>query len=182
MIRWIIYLIAAMLFDVVAIVLSPLLALTARDRVGPIDNNNGTAIEPRLPVFLSWFDTAEDNSLLGDSAHKLRHANSSRYWQMFCWLVRNHGYGFRWSVLAAPMDHFKLLFDGDVKINRNNGRYGVLRASMGSYWQYKRVTPIGQTGYCWMLNFGWLLDDTSQDRALFMFSPRIVKITGASNA
>lgn len=182
MIRWSCYLIVAMLFDVVAIVLSPLLALTARDRVGPVDNNNGAAIEPRLPVFLSWFDTAMDNSLLGDSAHKMRHANSSRYWQMLCWLARNRGYGFRWTVLAAPMTPVDVVFDGDAKINRNNGRFGVLRVRMDSYWQYKRVTPIGQTGYCWMLNFGWLLDDTDQDKALFMFSPRIVKITGVSNA
>lgn len=38
--------------------------------------------------------------------------------------------------------------------------------------------------YCWMLNFGWLLDDPSQEKALFMCSPRlaVVHLLGEKHA
>ena len=179
MIRWIIYLLFSLFMQVVALFVTPLLPAFAYPRLGKVDNGNGEAVEPRLPKWLSWFDTP-DNSLLGDN--NWRNSHNGGYWSKVAWLYRNCIYYFKWSVLAAPMDTYKILFDGDPKINRNNGRFGVLRVSMGSYWQYKMVKPIGKTGYCWMLNFGWLLDDTSKDKALFMFSPRLVKITGVSNA
>ena len=40
---------------------------------------------------------------------------------------------------------------------------------------YKIVRPL--FGRVFEDNFGWLLDDTSKERALFMFSPRIKKTT-----
>jgi hypothetical protein len=39
------------------------------------------------------------------------------------------------------------------------------------YWQYKSVRPF--LGRIIVLNMGWLLDDPSQEKALFMFSPRL---------
>ena len=179
MIRWIIYLLFSLFMQVVALFVTPLLPAFAYPRLGKVDNGNGEAVEPRLPKWLAWFDTT-DNSLFGDK--NWRNSHSGGYASMVMWLYRNSLYGLKWTVLAAPMTPIDVVFDGDPKINRNNGHFGVLRVKMDGYWQYKRVTPIGKTGYCWMLNFGWLLDDTDQDKALFMFSPRIVKITGVSNA
>lgn len=147
--------------------------LFAVDRFGPVDNNNGHAVEPRLPWLLAWLDTP-DNSLLGDFNHRIRHAGSPRYWQMTCWLARNRAYGFKWGPLAAPMT--TRIIDGDIKINCNTATFGTLRISMGRFWQWKRVKQIRKTGYCWMPNFGWLLDDASQDKALFLFSPRIARV------
>lgn len=176
--RWTIYLLVSFVMQLVALVITPLLPLFASPREGRSENGNVIAVGPRLPRWLAWFDTP-DNDLYGDP--KWRTSHDGGHWSQVGWLYRNSLYQFKWSVLSAPIDRFKVMFDGDRLINRNNGHYGELRVKMGDYWQYKLVKPIGSTGYCWMLNFGWLLDDTSQDRALFMFSPRLVKITFQGN-
>lgn len=175
MIRWIVYLAMALTAEVVAMLTCWIWPWFARVRYGAINNAHEKACEPRLPAGLCWFDTP-DNSLLGDRAHKARHAHSSDYWQMTCWLARNRAYGFKWGPLAAPMDVEGQQITGDPTINRNNSHFGTLRITMGPYWQYKLVKRIANTGYGWMVNLGWLLDDTSQQRALFLFSPRLVRL------
>lgn len=175
MIRWLAFLLLGILVELLALLLSPILPLFRVQRYGWSDNRTYQATFPRLPGWLAWFDTP-DNDILGDSAHQLRHFKSSAYWQMVCWLARNRAYGLKWGPLAAPMDAAIQQVTGNRKINRNNGQYGTLRITMGPYWQFKLVKPIAKTGYCWMINLGWLLDDTSQPRALFLFSPRFARI------
>lgn len=171
--RWLACLLALFLMTVVAMLVTPLLPLFATPRMGPVDNAHGHAVEPRLPTWLGWFDTP-DNSLLGDARWRSEHDGG--YGSQVAWLYRNQLYGFKWGPLAAPMVEPRHI-DGDPNINRNNGRYGVLRIRMGSYWQWKCVKPIGRSGYCWMINLGWMLNDPGQTRALFMLSPRCVPIT-----
>ena len=173
MIRWLFYLLALIVMTIIAWIVTPILPAFATPRLGPIDNNHGQAVEPRLPLWLAWFDTP-DNSLLGDSNWKATHDGG--YWSQVQWLYRNTLYGFKWGPLAAPMSEPRII-RGDPTINRNNGHFGSMSITMGVFWQWKCVKRIGQTGYCWMLNFGWMLDDASQTRALFMFSPRCVTIT-----
>ena len=172
MIRWLIYLLSLFIMSVIAIFLTPILPAFASPRMGPINNNHGQAVEPRLPVWLSWFDTP-DNSLLGDASWRACH--NGGYWSQVAWLYRNSLYGFKWGPLAAPMSEPRII-RGDPNVNCNNGHFGTLRITMGVFWQWKCVKRIGQSGHCWMLNFGWMLNDVSQKRALFMFSPRCVKI------
>jgi len=172
MLRWLICLVALFVMSLLALVLTPVLPLFARSRMGPVDNNHGQAKEPRLPVWLAWFDTP-DNSLLGDPGWRATH--NGGYWSQVAWLYRNSLYGFKWGPIAAPMGAERHIH-GDPSINRNNGHYGILRISMGPYWQWKCVKPIGRSGYCWMINLGWMLDDAGQQRALFMFSPRLVRL------
>lgn len=164
------YLVAAMFMEAVALLLAPVLPLFAR---------NGY-----LPGWLIWFETVDAN-LYGDKGWRTEHVTDpTNYWSQVKWLARNRAYNFKWTVLSAPMTPIDVVFVGDNTINRNNGHYGTLRARMGDYWQYKLVKPIGNTGWCWMLNFGWLLDDLDQGNALFLFSPRIVRISfkGSLNA
>jgi hypothetical protein len=162
--RWACYLIAALLMEALALVLAPLLPAFARDG--------------HLPRWLKWFETYDCN-LYGDHGWQTEHVKEpSSYWSQVQWLARNRAYTFKWTVLSAPMCLEKLTYEGDLKINRNNGRFGVLRVTMGEYWQYKLVRPLA-FGYCSMLNFGWLLDDFSQPSALFMFSPRLARIKNA---
>lgn len=175
MIRWLAFLLLALIAELLGLLLAPLLPAFRVQRCGWSDNHAYQVTAQRLPRGLSWFDTP-DNDLMGDSAHCRRHATSSSYWTMVCWLARNRTYGFKWGPLAAPMDAAAQQVTGNRSINRNNGQFGTLRITMGAYWQWKCVKPIGQTGYCWMLNFGWLLDDASQPRALFMFSPRFSSV------
>lgn len=172
MIRWLIYLAALCAMSLLALVITPILPAFAKPRLGPTDNGHGQAIEPRLPHWLAWFDTP-DNSLLGDSAWKATH--NGGYFSQVLWLYRNSLYGFKWGPLAAPMSEPRII-KGDPTINRNNGHFGTMSIRMGKYWQWKCVKRIGQSGRCWMINLGWMLDDASQKRALFMFSPRCVKI------
>lgn len=153
--------------------------------MGWSDNRNVPAVEPRLPAWLAWFDTP-DNSLWGDHGWRTIHCPAYKsYFGMVRWLWRNHGYGFKWSKLAARVsDPACIEWEGDPRINRNNGRTGVFEARMGKYWQYKWVKRIGRTGYCISLNFGWLLDayvtdpacHYEQPLALFLFSPRLGRI------
>lgn len=160
MIRWLAFLVAALIVEVLAILAAFVL---------PIWCKGG------WPAWSAWFATP-DNPPEGDIGHRIRWLSKSLYWQRVAWLLRNRAYGFKWGPLAAPMRLEQLIWSGDIRINRNNGRFGLLRITMGDYWQWKRVVRIGSTGYCGMLNFGWLLDDFSQKRALFLFSPRIARI------
>lgn len=173
--RWLTYLLITLLAELLALLLSPILPAFSVVRLGWSDNRAYQLTQWRLPLWLSWFDTP-DNDLFGDSAHCRRHACNSDYWAMVCWLARNRAYGLKWGPLAAPMDAEGQQITGDPTINRNNSHFGTLRITMGAYWQYKLVKPIAKTGYCWMVNLGWLLDDTSQPRALFMFSPRLARL------
>ncbi len=172
MLRWLFCLVALLVMTVIAFFITPFLPLFAQPRMGPIDNNHGMAVEPRLPTWLAWFDTP-DNSLLGDNNWKATH--NGDYWSMVQWLYRNSLYGFKWGPIAAPNDGPRTIH-GDPTINCNNGHYGTMSIEKKPYWQWKYVEPIGSTGWCWMLNFGWLLNDLDPPKALFMFSPRVVRI------
>ena len=178
MAKWISYFLLYAILQLFAWVITPLLPAFAVVRDGPANNGNATASEPRLPLWLSWFDTPV-NSLWGDHGWQEKHCADSywKYWGMVQWLYRNSLYGFKWSVLSAPITFHDMQVSGDPMISRNNGgRFGYLRITMGDYWQWKLIKPIWNTGYCIMLNFGWLLDDFQQKRGLFLFSPRICLI------
>lgn len=173
--RWLACLLMTLAAEAMGYPLALILPLFAEWRKGPVNNGKHVDWGWRLPRRLAWLDTP-DNSLEGDVGHCRRHAGDSWYWQATCWLWRNRAYGLKWGPLAAPMNPDARRITGDLKVNRNNGHYGLLRITMGSYWQWKYVKPIGSTGWCLMLNFGWLLDDDSKPRALFLFSPRVCKI------
>ena len=174
--RWVWYLFVSLIMQVVAWIITPLLPAFASPRMGKSDNGNKEAVGPRLPWWLAWFDTP-DNDLDGDHNWRKAHPAGS-YRDHLRWLFRNSLYGFKWTVLAAPMDRDRVVFDGDRTINYHTRQFGVLRVSMGEYWQYKRVSPIA-FGWCLLMNFGWLLDDLDQPQALFMFSPRLVRTKNA---
>lgn len=161
MIRWLLYLPLALLGELAAVLAAPVLPLAV--------GGNG-----KLPRWLSWFDTP-DNPAIGDIGHRLRWAGRSRYRQVVAWYLRNRAYGFKWDPLGAPMREAVVVF-GDILTSR--WHTGTLCCRAGEYWQWKRVARIPGTGYCLMLNFGWLLDDfvdgeSSQPKALYLFSPRV---------
>lgn len=158
MTRWLLYYLLTWLLAPVAWLLPPFVAPFARPLPGPINNNNGTGIEPRLSGVWSFMQTP-DNSLLGDAGHKARWAGRSEYLQRVAWLWRNRLYGLRWNTLAAPVEVDAVFeIDGDLAIrNRKPGRAGFLRIRIGGYWQYKLIAQTGTTR-CIQINFGWLLD------------------------
>jgi hypothetical protein len=173
--RYFLYLIGDIVMETLALILSPILPLFARDAM--------------LPDWLSWFMTP-DYTLEGDSGWQTEHWQwryrlpplLCRYVGYFGWLLRNRAYGFKWTVIAAPIRQQDLSYTGDLTIkNRDHARAGVLHCAMPPYWQYKRVWQIPGLTLCVMLNFGWQLDNyitnptlhETRPDALFMFSPRI---------
>lgn len=176
MIRYSLYLVAYIIMQIIAWIITPLLPLFTEFRYGKMNNSEFVGIGERLKSWLFWFDTP-DNSLDGDE--RFMKENGSGYWQKVMWLYRNSLYGFKWSALAC-CDFDKVEFKGDPYINRNNGitGYFVAKTSNG-YWQYKIVKKLrGDFGI--MFNFGWQLDDFvkygDKSPALFQFSPRVVTI------
>ena len=168
--RWWLYLGVALLMQIIALVVTPFLPLFAVERLGNSDNNKYQRIEPRLPLWLSWFDTP-DNSLLGDT--RFRQLNPETYWSKVRWLYRNRLYGFKWTVLSTAVQQERTVV-GNVDIGYQGQRFGsfTIKQPNGA-WQYKIVKPL--FGRTYEGNFGWLLDDVSKQRALFMFSIRLKK-------
>jgi len=141
--RYLLYLVTLWTVQFVTWIITPVLPFFKVSYLGWSNNNSVQLIEPRLPRWLSWFQTP-DNSLLGDSNWKSTHTGS--YFNMVLWLYRNSLYGFKWTVLSLPEGH-------------------------PSAWQWHRKFYF-KTFYL-DLNFGWMLDNIENGRAMFMFSPRI---------
>jgi hypothetical protein len=168
--RYALYLLIYIPVQIFAYLITPLLPLFAVKRIGNTDNNRYQSVEWRLPLWLSWFDTP-DNCIYGDDNWYKSH--KANYFSAVGWLYRNSLYGFKWSVLAAPAnDKSSLDITGPSDLNHHTKTYGVMEiVRSDGYWQYKSVRPF--MGRILILNFGWLLDDPSQEKALFMCSPRL---------
>ncbi len=147
-----------LVMEILGKVLWPILPIFATKREGPSDNNNSIAVEPRLPTWLSWFDTP-DNSLWGDTGWRTIHCLDAwnTYKGMALWLLRNSSVGFSRTVLAHRVLQKDIVWSGDPHISADRGVYGVFEASDNKgTWQYKRVFPL--FGKNIGLNFGWNID------------------------
>ena len=170
--RYLIYLILSFIMQIVAWLVTPVLPLFAVRREGWSDNKNDWRVEPRLPLWLTWFDTP-DNSLYGDK--KFLSLNNPSYLSEVKWLYRNSIYGFKWSVLAADCSEYKYTVP-KPQPNYKGPVFGSFYLKAGKYWQYKLCKKL-TSNYCLLLNLGWLLDDVENNKkCLFMFSPRIKQI------
>lgn len=169
------------MMQVVAWLVTPLLPLLAEERFGPTNNNSSSGAGPRLPLWLSWFDT-QDNSLDGDDGHASRCAGYPAYLRHLLWLYRNSLYGFRIDVLGYYYCHgiTCVWSSGNSQVNRNNGITGTFWCVTDvNCWQWKCVKKlVGDFGI--MFNFGWQLDDLIREKksgmAMLQFSPRFVRI------
>ena len=174
-------------FYLLAMLLAPVLPLFAELRNGPLENNNAYGVGPRLPKWLSWFDTSYDNSLWGDHGWRTKHC--PKYWQtylgMVLWLWRNPAAGFCWKVLAAPIctdTIFTLADSGNgLHVDKGQGTFGWFKITSSSgYFQYRVVKRLWG-GKAWTFDCGWLLDPylkstdakLTQPKALFQFQPQV---------
>lgn len=187
MIRYLFLLCVYIPFYLLAMALAPVLPLFAELRSGPVDNNHDTGVEPRLPVWLSWFDTSYDNSLWGDAGWRTKHCKDhwDSYLGMVLWLWRNPAAGFCWDVLAARVPASEVLTvthsGNGLNVDKGQGTFGsfYIQSSSG-YFQYRVVKKLWGNK-AWTFDAGWLLDpyvnDASarmaQPKALFQFQPQI---------
>ena len=173
---WIILVPINLIVTLLTIILSPILPVFATDQYGPVDNNSAWGLGPRLPKWLSWFQTP-DNSLDGDATFE--RLNPPSYLSMVKWLVRNPGYGFGVHYLTSP---YYTTVGGDPTIrDNNNARAGWCCVNSNGLFQFRLVLPIGLSR-CLYCNFGWnimgLADPNVNPKpnpweATFAFSPRI---------
>jgi hypothetical protein len=178
MMRWLLMLLGYAILQVIVWIITPLLPLFSAKRTGWCDNHSYEAVAPRLPKRQAWLDTP-DNSLGRDGNHMNKYGES--YLSKVVGLYKNSMYGFKWGPMSCPIDLDDYEVTGDTDINYHTGKFGVLHIKSGPYWQKKSVIESKFfKDRAWVLNFGWLLDDKSQLRALFMCSPRLVKLKGES--
>jgi hypothetical protein len=167
---------SVLLTFVIAYPIAPLLPLFATMQEGPCDNGGHICVGPRLPKWLSWFQTP-DNSLYGDAGAIAR--NGKSYWAQVLWLWRNPAYSFAMATVASP---YTTSFSGDPTIKDNdNARGGWCVAHVNNLFLLRLVLPIGfkRCIYC---NFGWnimaIIDPNVQPKpeswqATFVISPRL---------
>jgi hypothetical protein len=166
----------SLLLTLIAIILAPVLPVLATTQEGWLDNHAKWGYGPRLPTWLSWFQTP-DNSLDGDATFE--RLNGISYWSKVKWLWRNPCYAFAIRYLTPE---YITSFKGDKTIKDNdNAKAGWCFVNANGLFQFTSVTPIGNSR-CIYINLGWnvrgLVDDNFQPKpnpyqATFVFSPRI---------
>lgn len=166
----------SLVLTLVAIILAPVLPMLATEQEGWLDNHAKWGVGPRLPTWLSWFQTP-DNSLDGDATFE--RLNGISYWAKVKWLWRNPCYAFAIRYLNNPY-YTKVAGDKTIKDN-DNAKSGWLLVHANGLFQFTIVISIGFSR-CIYCNFGWniraLVDDNAPIKpdpyqATFVFSPRI---------
>jgi hypothetical protein len=150
--------------------------MLATAQEGWLDNHAKWGYGPRLPTWLSWFQTP-DNSLDGDATFE--RLNGVSYWAKVKWLWRNPCYAF---AIRYLMPEYITSVSGDKTIKDNdNAKAGWCLVHANGLFQFTSVTPIGYSR-CIYVNLGWniraLVDDgvpvkPNPYQATFVFSPRI---------
>lgn len=157
--------------NITAYLLSWFIAFFYKDQYDLIDNGHSWATEPRLPNWLSWFQTP-DNSLNGDEAwlnmqegHWAWRAmlqgypTIQKYFGRLGWLLRNPAQGFECSdsiaadILSTDVVHCL----GNPLINdKPNGVAGYCFTKIGHYWNLCVIIRIGKSKCC-KIDIGWML-------------------------
>lgn len=158
------------------------LPMFATGQYGWINNATAKATEPRLPKWLSWFQTP-DNSLWGDNGFKS--ANGTGYIPSIKWLWRNPFYGFAVKTFDGSTG---MSYSGDLDCSPTKPGHIFVKGHGLFQWVYYK--KIGSK--CLYLNFGWnikalvepgfITPDQWHDNtaliadypATFAFSPRLV--------
>lgn len=155
-------------------ILSPILPLFAKNTYGWCDNQSYEWVEPRLPGWLSLFQTP-DNSLYGDATFQA--VNGRSYWSMAKWLRRNPAYGFSLKYINTIENKPILTGDDTIKDN-DNAKAGWCFVRCAGLFQLTWVRPIG-FGRCIYCVFGWNIRGTlhqaptARYQATFACSPRL---------
>ena len=166
----------SLLITLLAIILAPVMPIFATQQEGWQDNAGNYGVGPRLPKWLSWFQTW-DNSLDGDATFQV--ANSPSYWSKVKWLWRNPAPSFAICTLSAP---YTATYKGDPTIKDNdNAKAGWLLVNANGLFQFTYIKRIFSTSRCIYVNCGWnvraLVDPNVLPRATyiatFVFSPRV---------
>ena len=167
----------SLLITLIGVILAPVLPVFRVNAYGWCDNHFYEDFGPRLPKWLNWFQTP-DNDLYGDAT--FQRINGKSYWSMVKWLWRNPAYSFALRYLSMP---YITDIYGDPSIKDNdNAKAGWCLVKSNGLFQFRIVKRIFNTNRCFYVNFGWnimgLADPYVQPKpqewqATFVFSSRI---------
>ena len=176
-IKYVILVLLSLPMNILALVLAPVLPLFAANEYSWSDNHSVEAFGPRLPKWLRWFQTP-DNDLYGDVTFVA--LNGKSYWSMVKWLLRNPLYAFGIEYLE---EMYFTSYVGDPTIRDNDrAKEGYCFVTANGLFQFRYIKKIPFTARCILINLGWnimALVDTgvypkpSPYQATFVFSPRI---------
>ena len=159
--RYLAYLLINFTFDVFATLIAPILPLFATVQLGNSDNNNARLYEPRLPKWLSWFQTP-DNSLYGDKGWQTIHYPAYKsYLGQVLWLVRNSAYGLIYGPLSAKFDRIgDIASVGNPRLDKRNPDHAgqSFTAQCGDYFQWMKIVRVPMLKRSFYVNIGWLFD------------------------
>ena len=176
-IKYVLLVLLSLPMNILALVLAPILPLFASNTYGWLDNHSKQGFGPRLPNWLSWFQTP-DNDLYGDETFVT--LNGKSYWSMVKWLLRNPLYAFALQYLQ-PMYFTTYVGDPSIKDN-DNAKAGWCFVTANGLFQFRYIKQIPFTARCILINLGWnimaLVDHNVYPKpdnyqATFVFSPRI---------
>lgn len=159
---------------VLAYIIAPILPLFATQQVGWCDNHSYQGIGPRLPNWLTWFQTP-DNSLDGDASFLA--INGYGYWSQVKWLWRNPAYSVCLKYINTIENSSSVKGNDSIKDN-DNAKAGWVFVRCAGLFQFTWIAPIGFSR-CIYLNIGWNIRGTLHTppsesyQATFAFSPRI---------
>jgi hypothetical protein len=168
----------------IALLLARLIVMAAKPRFGLVNNAKTAGIEPRLPAWLSWFDTP-DNSLYGDEGWRTKHCPDA--WRtpagMAAWLRRNPALGFCWKTLGHQVTEQTIFtVSGTLGVDKGQDCYGWywIRTSDGAF-QFRFSYAV--IGFEIAGDFGWLLEPYVNRqyarplwKALYQFSAKVPSI------
>ena len=167
----------SLLITLLALVIAPVLPVFRVNAYGWCDNHSYEDFGPRLPQWLNWFMTP-DNDLYGDAT--FQSINGKLYWSMVKWLWRNPAYSFALRYISAP---YTTSVAGDPTIRDNdNAKAGWCLVKSNGLFQLRICIHIPFTSRCIWANFGWnimgLADPNVQPKpqtwqSTYVFSPRI---------
>jgi len=166
----------SLILTLIAIITAPIMVLFQSNAYGWCDNHSYEDFGPRLPAWLNWFMTP-DNDLYGDAT--FQRINGKSYWSMVKWLWRNPAYSYGLQYLT---DLGVAMWWGDRTIKDNdNAKEGWLFVRAGGLFQFTYVKRIFSSDRCVYVNLGWniraLVDPNVHPsepyQATFVFSPRI---------
>jgi len=167
----------SLLLTLVAVIIAPVLPVFRQNAYGWCDNHSYEDFGPRLPTWLNWFMTP-DNDLYGDAT--FQSINGKNYWSMVKWLWRNPAYSFALRYLELPYIT-SVIGDPTIKDN-DNAKEGWCLVHANGLFQFTCVKRIFSSSRCIYVNLGWniraLVDPNVNPKpdpyqATFVFSPRI---------
>lgn len=194
--KWLLLLPINIIVTIAAFIFAPFMALYDTPRWGSLDNGNKVGYGPRLPDWLSWFQT-KDNSLDGDEAWMRMDEDhwgwrsklpTGSYIQSYLgrlgWLWRNPAQGFeRASYVAANISSDNIVqYKGNPFIkDKPNGVAGYCYITIDNFWSHHywclyAIIRLGSTR-CIKLKFGWNLKTYAEKGCTDSIAPMVFSVT-----